>query len=142
MKIDFYVLEQTDYQQALLLACNVVEDAHNNQQSVYIHASSLEEANKIDELLWSFRDDSFLPHNLYDAADACPPPIQIGHDATPPHQAVLVNLSKEVPKFYQQFQQVIEIVFSEPSVQQLARERYKHYRESGYDITTHKIKAN
>ncbi len=141
--IDFYILDTSSGQRSLLFACRLLEKAYEAAQSVYIHAPSQEEAERLDQLLWTYRDDSFIPHNLYQAADPFPPPIQIGYGETPPpHQAILLNLASAVPAFYQQFPRIIEIVFSDPSVQQLARERYRYYRDQGCNMTNYKIKAN
>lgn len=142
-KIDFYILEEASGQTSLQFACKLIEKAWADQQQVYIHTHSREEAERLDTLLWTYRDDSFLPHNLYQATDDLPPPIQIGF-AEPPkhHQNLLLNLNQEIPAFYKQFSRIIEIVFSDPHVQQLARERYRHYRDQGCELNTYKIKAN
>lgn len=142
MKIDFYVLDVSEGQRALLFACKLIEQAHLQQQSVYVHMQSKQEAERLDKLLWTYKEDSFIPHHLSDAAVTKAAPIQIGFaKALPAKQEVLLNFSSEVPAFYAQFGQVVEIVFSDPIVQQLARERFKFYRSNSCDITTHKIKA-
>jgi DNA polymerase-3 subunit chi len=149
MQIDFYVLATTSGQQSLLFACQLVEKAHAKQQHVYIHTNSLPEAEKIDALLWTYQDTSFLPHALYQPNDDNPPPIQIGTteslifaaDNKINQSTMLINLATKIPTFYAQFTHIAEIVFSEPAIQQLARERYKQYREQGHEINTIKISA-
>jgi len=49
-----------------------------------------------------------------------------------------VNLSKKIPP-YEQFDHVIEIIFSDIIVQQLARERYRFYRDHNCIINVQKI---
>lgn len=142
MKIDFYILDNATAQKSLHFACGLIEKAYLNQDRVYIHTNSKEEAERLDLLLWTFKDDSFLPHNLYRHDDQSPPPIQIGYENAPKeHTHLLLNLSQQFPDFYPQFNQVIEIVFSDATVQQLARERFKQYREQGHEINTHKLKV-
>lgn len=142
-KIDFYILEAASGQKSLHFACKLIEKAWSDQQKVYIHTNSQEEAERMDTLLWTYREDSFLPHNLYQATDDFPPPVQIGFADHPKHhQDLLLNLRQEIPDFYKQFNRVIEIVFSDAHVQQLARERYKQYRDQGCELNTYKIKAN
>ena len=76
-----------------------------------------------------------LPHQLY--ADRCNAPIQIGYGECPKsHGNILFNFGREIPPFYEQFPHVIEIVFTDPVVQQLARQRYKQYRDSHHEINT------
>lgn len=142
MKIDFYVLATTSRQQAMLFACSLIEKAYDANQRVYIHLSTQEETARMDALLWTYRDNSFLPHALFDSVNLSPPPIQLGfsddfncHDQ--PMQ--LFNLSPKIPVFYQQFAHTIEIVFAEPLVQQWARERYKQYRDLGHELNTIKL---
>jgi DNA polymerase-3 subunit chi len=140
MKIDFYILENADKQKSLIFACQLIEKIYT-QHDIYIHLQSKEAAEYFDNLLWCYREDSFLPHQIYDASDNNPPPIQIGYQANlPQHKATLINLHQEVPSFYQDFNRLIEIVFSEPTMQQLARERYKQYRDQGHELVTYKEK--
>lgn len=137
MVVDFYVLnENSGQQQSLAFACQLIEKAYLQQQTVYVHTSSAEDAERIDNLLWTFKDDSFIPHALYQANDPSPPAVQIGHGEALVKANILVNLCNKIPAFYQQYPRIIEIVFNDPIVQQLARERYKQYREQQYEINT------
>jgi DNA polymerase-3 subunit chi len=146
MNVDFFVLDAAKHQQALLYACKLVEQAHQDKQSIYIHMNNAEEAERFDALLWTYREDSFLPHTIFKADNINPPPIQIGFgELNLPEaatQGLLLNFAHAVPAFYTKFNRVAEIVFTDPVVQQLARERFKQYRNNGCEITTHKIKAN
>lgn len=144
MKVDFYILDIESKQRSHLFACQLLEKAYREEKRVYVKVNSKEEAERFDALLWTYREDSFIPHQLYQAEDPSPPLIQIGFDSAAPHsqQDLLINLCSDFSSFFQQFPQVIEIVFSDPTVQQLARERYKQYRDLGSDIQTHKLKAN
>ena len=63
-RIDFYVLAQTDERARQLLACKLAEKAWRLENSVYIHTKNAADAERLDELLWTFRDGSFVPHGL------------------------------------------------------------------------------
>jgi DNA polymerase-3 subunit chi len=98
------------------------------------------QANQLDELLWTYRDDSFLPHNLYGEGPEPAPPIQIGCQVTPlKHRDILLNLSDDVPDFFPQFARILEIVTNEANIQTIGREHYRHYRACGHEISTHKL---
>lgn len=141
-RIDFYILPEASANSRLLLACRLIEKAHKNRHRVYIHAENQAEAYALDELLWTYRDDSFLPHNLYGDGPEPAPPIQIGFEATPEkYRDILLNLNKQVPAFYKQFSRVLEIVSDEPEIQAAAREHYRHYRAEGHEINTHKLQT-
>jgi DNA polymerase-3 subunit chi len=141
-KIDFYIIEETNPGARLRLVCRLIEKAHKNRHRIYIHTDVKAIALQLDELLWTYREDSFLPHNLYGEGPEPAPPIQIGFDAVPEKQRdILINLGAEIPEFHQQFARVLEIVSAEPEVQTAAREHYRQYREKGYAINTHKLQT-
>lgn len=140
MKIDFHILNDGSGLKSLRYACKVVASSHQAGKKVFIQTNTQEEANQLNDLLWTYEDDSFIPHALFDPSDTTPPPVQIGYSTSPPKpEGILLNLSSQIPGFYQSFEQLIEIVFSDPVMQQLARDRYKTYRDSGHELTTHKI---
>ena len=140
--VDFYVLD-VNQQKSFFFSCLLLEKLYEQQKSVFVYLNSDEEAQSLDQLLWTYRDDSFLPHHLYDPEDTFPPPIQLGFKQKPNTlHHVLLNLSDHVPSFYRAYTAIIEIVFSDPLMQQLARARYKNYREEGCQLQTHKLKSN
>lgn len=147
MQVHFYVLEVTNGQKSLYFACHLLEKLYLEQKKIYVHLPTEEEAKRFDALLWTYRDDSFVPHQLSNATEMNPAPIEIGYGIdygqAPIHQHdVLINLTNEILPFSWEFNTIIEIVFAEPLMQQLARERYRQYRDKGCEIETHKIKAN
>lgn len=131
MKIDFYVLETTSHLQAQQFACRLLEKLMVEQRQIYVNMNTREEAERFDGLLWTFKEDSFLPHQLYvPEQQAQPGVIHIGFgNSTPSPQHILLNLGDAAPSFYQAYEHLIEIVFTDPTMQQLARERYKQYRQ-------------
>lgn len=139
-KVDFYILQEANLQQARVFACHLLEKTYAENKRVFVRTSSKEEAERLDGLLWTFKDISFLPHTLNNNQ---PAPIQIGYEEPSTQEFdVLLNLAVEIKPFYQAVPHVIEIVFSDSSVQQLARDRYRQYREQQCEINTHKLTVN
>lgn len=137
MQIDFFILETAPQIESMRTICRLVEKAYLDRQQVYIHVDNPQQASFIDKLLWTYSDISFVPHQIYTGTDDTIETITIGYAQAPAsHQQLLINLSANVPAFYTQFQRVVEIVFNNPTMQQLARVRYKHYRDLGHDIHT------
>jgi DNA polymerase III subunit chi len=139
-KIDFYILADTLMNARLQLACRLIEKAYQQKHQVYIQMQNQAEAEYFDRFLWTYRDDSFIPHNLYGDPQNPRPPIQIGFDQTPEdHRDILINLSDDVPSFYQPFSRILEIILNDPAGQSRARDRYRFYRDLSYEINTHKL---
>lgn len=135
-EIDFYVLADADPRRRDLLVCRLAEKAWTLGHRVYIHAP--DRAPQLDALLWTFRDDAFLPHALAD--DDAHAPIVIGDGDEPlDTRYLLLNLSDSVPSFFSRFERVAEIINDEPAVREAGRERFRFYRDRGYSLRTHKL---
>lgn len=140
MQVDFYVMEDGERMQALRELCLLLEAPYAAKESVFIYTNSTKESEQLDKLLWTYREDSFLAHEIQDN-DSFAAPIQISHTAPVNTGSVLVNLSHSIPAFYPQFKRIIEMVYNDAAAQQSARERFRQYREQGLTLNTHKMKV-
>lgn len=141
-RVDFYVLPNADPAQRSLLACRLAEKAYSQGLKVYIHTASEAESQQLDELLWTFRAGSFLPHAIHATSEDEPPAILLGHAHEPSsHIDVLINLGAEIPLFFSRFERVAELVDQRPELLAQSRERFRFYRERGYDPNSHQLKA-
>ena len=141
MQVDFYVMEDMGRVQALRELCLLLEKPYECGETIYIHTTTLDEAEQLDKLLWTYRDDRFLAHQIINNESNTSAPIEIGISRPDHHKGTLVNLTSEIPEFYQQFSRVIEPVFSEPAAQQASRDRFRQYRDQGCELKTHKMKV-
>lgn len=145
IRADFYLLPQPAKQTQLLYACRVIEKAYLSHQSLYIHTSSSAAAQQLDELLWLYRDDSFVPHAMAREAFASQSPITIGYE--PELATTLLNkpidilllLGDELPNFFLNFNRLIEIIPNIPAVKEQARQHYRLLQQHTTDIHTHTI---
>jgi DNA polymerase-3 subunit chi len=139
-RIDFYVLPGQELNGRLSLACRLAEKAYGLGYRVYLHAASPEQARQLDDRLWTFRQGSFVPHTLCPPAEGDASPVLIGSEETPPPAAgVLINLSDTVPAFFERYERVAELVDQQPSVLAKSRERFRFYRNQGYEPVSHRL---
>lgn len=143
-RIDYYVLASTGEADVQRLACRIAGKAYGLGHTVYIHAGSAAEAQHIDGLLWTFSDTSFVPHalaeTLQDEREIARHPVQIGCNSAPGTPAdLLINLAPAVPEFFEQFARLAEVIDADAKRRADGRARYRHYRDRGYQITTHQI---
>ena len=144
-RVDFYVLEGADDRAWLKLACRVAEKAALAGQRVYAWSEDDALLERFDELLWTFGDRSFVPHERFESASQWEDtPVLLGSGAQTPEIAfdVLLNLGTRVPPVASLAQRVAEIIDSHEQRRQAGRERYKHYRASGLAPETHNIAAS
>jgi len=141
-RVDFYILDGGGPDKGPHIACRLAEKAYQSGHKVYIHTTDAHAAEQLDTLLWTFRQGSFVPHQCLAGGEAADPltPVHIGWGDEPdPHDEVLINLAGEVPLFFSRFQRVAEIVPADDTAKQQGRERYKFYRDRGYQLETHTI---
>lgn len=139
-RVDFYIVEDTNTQARQRLACRLAEKAYALDHTIYIHTDDRQQAEQLDQLLWTFRDGSFIPHCLQDDKVAPEAAIIIGHGAEPEdHNRVLINLSQEVPAFFSRFERVAEVIAGDEQARHAGRERFKFYRDRGYELNTHNL---
>ena len=134
--IDFYILSAQEPQQRLDFACRLVEKAYRSRCKVYIHLDNDAEAKAFDELLWNYRENSFIPHGLVgsdDLEENCPVYIGSG-DQQAPHFDVLLNLATDIPATFARHKRLLEIVIQQDAVLAATRLHYKFYKERGYPI--------
>lgn len=137
-RIDFYVGKTNSLQARLLLACKVVVKAHQQKLHTYIHTDNPATSARLDDLLWTFHDISFIPHALAPSKDDVK--ILIGHDHEPMENCgLLINLSNEVPEFFSRFERLAEILDQEEPVLLAGRKRYQFYRDRGYNLEYHQL---
>lgn len=141
MQVDFYLLDTPEEPRRNTFICKLVEKIYRQNHTLYIHCKDRAEAHHLDELLWTFSDTSFIPHNIAGEGPTNPPPIQLGFEGTPKPREILINLCTTIPLFYNHFQRILEIVPQDETLQSAARERYQFYKTHGYVLNTHKIQT-
>lgn len=139
-RVDFYVLAEPRPAARLHFACRLAEKAYLLDHRVHLQTGSASEAAELDDLLWTFRQGSFVPHEVAQAGRPPQSPVTIGYGPEPPAAAqLLINLTSSVPRFTDAFGRVAEIVDGSDEDKQLARARYRIYKEHGREIVTHNI---
>ena len=133
-RADFYLIQKERFREdPLLLVCELAKRGYAANLPMLVLARDSAQAEALDDLLWSFEDDAYLPHQVAgdDEDELCPILI-----ATPemevPARPLLVNLRDGVPAGT--FDRVLEVVPADPSARGPLRERWKHYQSLGFEL--------
>jgi DNA polymerase-3 subunit chi len=140
-RVDFYLLAAAGESSRRLFACRLAEKAYRLHHTVHIQAVDRQHAQQLDELLWTFRDGSFVPHEVVGArtdAGVTPVTIGVGTDEVRPGD-LLINLTDEVPQRPNAFPRIAEIVTSDEDCRQKSRKRFADYRQQGHALQTHEL---
>ena len=142
-RVDFYILKEDDADARWQFGCRLIDKVFQQGLPVYVHAENREQATYVDNLLWSFKADSFLPHDFgHERLSPKPAPIHVGYGDEAPnhHHEVLINLSHHIPAFFSRFERVAEIVSQDEETRAKIRQHYTFYRERGYPLHNHDMR--
>ncbi|WP_184037560.1 DNA polymerase III subunit chi [Chitinivorax tropicus] len=135
-RIDFY----THVTDRAGVVCQLTAKAVAQGKRVMIFTSSPAETDAIDQRLWTFNQLSFIPHCRANHALANETPVIIDHlSDNIPHHEILINLHADWPRFFSRFERLMEIVSQEHEIATAARQRFRYYRDCGYDIQSHNL---
>ena len=137
-RVGFYVVQAAQQGQRLQVAVRLADKAFQRGHRIFINAVDEAQARALDELLWSFRPASFLPHGLYgqEHSDS----IAIGWGQEPEnHNDLLINLQLEIPAFFSRFARVAEVVTQDDASLAALRASWKFYKERGYQLEKHDL---
>jgi len=140
-EVSFYILPSESAQERYEFACKLIEKAYRSGCFCYVLTDNAEQCQKIDDLLWTFRAGSFIPHQIYTGElPNIEKVILIGSLNAPENwQKTVINLSSYCPEEFDKIERVLEILDNSEATKELGRNRYRQYQQSGVNITTHKI---
>jgi DNA polymerase III subunit chi len=140
-EVSFYILSSALLLERYLFACKLIEKAYRNGQFCYILTDSDEQSQLLDDLLWTFRAGSFIPHEIYTGqAPSTDKVILIGSVKAPEHsQGLLFNLSSKYPEEISKTKRILEILDNCEVTKAAARNRYRQYQQAGMSVTTHNM---
>jgi len=137
--VDFYF----NAADKLQVACRLAGKALAQGKRLLIYAPQADTAQSIDRLLWTWPATGFVPHCRAGDALAAETPVLIADAADAADAAarcdILLNLGRETPPAFERFERLLEVVARDDGDRQVARERYRFYRERGYRIAHHDL---
>ncbi len=121
----------------LLYACRLVRKARAADMRVVVFTRDREQLHALDEALWTFSEQDFLPHVTADDALASQTPVILTDDAEAavPHHQILINVSGETPAHFARFERLFEVISIDEDDLAAGRERYRQYQQRGYPLT-------
>ena len=134
-RADFYLIDKPRLrEQPLLLVCELARRGYAANLPILVLARDAAQAEAIDDLLWAFDPDEYLPHQIagMDEGDDDTPILVATPQMDVPSRALLINLRDAAPAG--SFQRVLEVVPADPAARGPLRERWKHYQALGFEL--------
>lgn len=133
--VDFYILPDTTLDARLAFACRLAETIHRKGYRLHIHTEDETMARELDERLWTFKPESYLPHAVLGDDVSPEPPVTLGWEAPPaPGVEAMLNLHPEIPEWFSRFERVAEIINQHQDVLTAKRACWQTYKKRGYPV--------
>ena len=137
-QVDFYLLKDASLS-ADHLACRLAMMAWERRQQVFIVANDEAHLAKLDELMWQYPPERFLPHALVTDQNARKAPVTMGLSSDLKAVNVVINLCLEAIPQASRFNRILEIVPFVQAQRDASRAKYKSYLQLGLKPQTHEI---
>ena len=140
-RVDFFLLAHEKTSDIFHFTCRLIEKAFRSEHTIYVYVNNQQEAQLLDNQLWSFRPESFVPHMIDNQSQLSPAttPIIISHQPPGNHGTVLINLTNKASPRNQQFQRIFHIVSNNPQTLESARHVFKFYKKQGISPKTTRL---
>jgi DNA polymerase-3 subunit chi len=142
LRVDFYIIEDPSSSARLKLACKLAEKAYLAAQSVLVWHTDAGELRDFDELLWTFNDGSFVPHEALpdNGIPGTETPVLLSAGvALSANVDIIINLAPELPPGLSWTRRIAEIIDGDDARRRAGRARFKAYRELGTQPTSHNL---
>ncbi len=136
-RADFYLIGSSRFvEDPAVLVCGLARKAYRQELPTLILARTQEEAEMLDDRLWSFDPDEYLPHQIAgDVDDEVTPILIVPPGATVSPRPLVINLREECAE--PGFEVVKEVVPADPAERAGSRERWAEYRRRGLEVVKH-----
>jgi DNA polymerase-3 subunit chi len=140
-EVSFYLLSTEYERQRQLFACKLIEKAYRSGCYCSVLTNSEADSQVLDELLWTFRPTSFIPHEIYrgDVPEFANTILITDRLIPQAWQTVIINLSLSPPADLSHTARLLEILDNNQFFKQAGRERYRYYKQLGLSLKTHQI---
>ena len=137
---DFYVLPDDAPESRTAFLCRLADKVLGKGLNVFIHVASEPEAERLDQLLWDYRADAFIPHGILNTKPDAP--VQIGWgDQLPEHRDVYINLHLDASEETLKFDRILEIVIQQPDILAATRKNFALYKQNGITPKMHDMRS-
>ena len=138
MRADFYLIAKPRFlAEPLKLVCELARKANDAGMYTLVLARDQAQAEELDELLWSFDPDAYIPHQIAgsDEDDDITPVLIVAPGTEAASRPLAINLRDEA--WTAPCERVLEVVPADPAARGPLRERWKQYKARGFEVNKH-----
>ena len=140
MQVDFYLINAPDQTALWHFVARLIEKIYHKELRIQIVLPT-QDLETLNQYLWTYRADSFLPHDIWQENNGDLPILLHDHpEKLSDQHPILLNLTDSVMTASNGIERIAEIVNQQnPEALGKSRERYRAYQKMGYLQKTHTL---
>lgn len=140
--VSFYILNSDQFNDYVKVITKLAAKAFAADHQVLVYSQDANLLKAVDDYLWSFDSESFVPHVWAasdDEIDEIDPVILASFEPAGVRHDLLIQVADQVPENFAQYERIIEVMYQAPECLAKGRERFRVYRSHGIEPTTIKL---
>ena len=143
-QVDFYLITNQISDAKYKFASRLANKLQRLKQKTLLVATDLESLERLDQIMWSYSDISFVAHESISQASShtiiqMALPTQIDDALLQNNYKVVINLTESVLESCADVDRIAEVVEHTETAKSSARQRFRAYRAQDFIINTHNI---
>ncbi len=139
-RADFYLIAKPRFRtDPLRLVCELARRAFESEQPTLILVRDEAQAEELDDLLWSFDPDAYLPHQIAGLTDPeddeVTPVLVVPPGVDTPPRPLVINLRDAAAEG--EITRVLEVVPADDAAREPLRARWRDYQRRGFELAKH-----
>tara|TARA_R110002072_G_scaffold105615_4_gene230926 strand:- start:19964 stop:20398 length:435 start_codon:yes stop_codon:yes gene_type:complete len=142
-RADLYLLSTPAMTEQVNFCCRLTEKAFLDFKRIHIQTSQSIQNEALDTALWTFKPESFLPHDIGQAVKPIPPIIIDSNNLKNElflSSNLLILLTTQLPDNAQRFDRICILVSNIEEEIQAARALYKELKKQNIEVHIHDMR--
>ena len=142
-RADLYLLNTPALSEQVSFCCRLTEKAFDEFERIHIQTSESVQNEALDTALWTFKPESFLPHDIGQAIEPAPPIIIDSKNLQEglfKSKNLLILLATTLPSNAVNFDRMCILVPNDEAEIQQARTLYKTLKQQGIEVHIHDMR--
>jgi len=142
-KIDLYLIQGDGFSDQVQFCCRLIEKARQHDNTVHVQTREAYQSEAINESLWAFRPESFIPHLIGQSSHphySVTIDVHSLNNSAAKNRDLLILIDSPLPSSIQDFKRLCLIVPNQQDALKQARQHYRQLASDGLNVHTHDLR--
>jgi len=139
-RVDLYLLKGNTFSDQIDFCCRLTEKAFPKHPNIHILTAESIQNEALNEALWAFKPESFLPHSLSDKTAPITLGTKIKFMGENNPNNLVISLCPDLPENFNKIGRLCLVILNNEVDIQHARDLYKIIKKQGIEVHTQDLR--